>query len=73
MICSLALARLRTDTKEKDSNVVGMAQKLLLFWRKPAVILPLHLLVSDDMLIASSGDVGGRALSSKTSTASRGS
>lgn len=71
MICSLALARLRTDTKEKDSNVVGMAQKLLLFWRKPAVILPL--LVSDDMLIASSGDVGGRALSSKTSTASRGS
>jgi hypothetical protein len=71
VICSLALARLRTDTKEKDSNVVGMAQKLLLFWRKPAVILPL--LVSDDMLIASSGDVGGRALSSKTSTASRGS
>ncbi|KAF8249346.1 hypothetical protein K440DRAFT_599124 [Wilcoxina mikolae CBS 423.85] len=36
VICSLALARLRTDTKEKDSNVVGMAQKLLLFWRKPA-------------------------------------
>lgn len=37
VICSLALARLRTDSKEaKDSNVVGMAQKLLLFWRKPA-------------------------------------
>jgi len=36
VICSLALARLRTDTKQKDSNVVGMAQKLLLFWRKPA-------------------------------------
>lgn len=37
VICSLALARLRTDTKDKDSNVVNMAQKLLLFWRKPAV------------------------------------
>lgn len=38
VICSLALARLRTDSKDsKDSNVVGMAQKLLLFWRKPAV------------------------------------
>lgn len=37
VICSLALARLRTDSKDsKDSNVVGMAQKLLLFWRKPA-------------------------------------
>ncbi|KAI5788124.1 hypothetical protein FPQ18DRAFT_262692 [Pyronema domesticum] len=36
VICSLALARLRTDTKDKDSNVVNMAQKLLLFWRKPA-------------------------------------
>lgn len=41
VICSLALARLRTDAKTgagelKDNNVVGMAQKLLLFWRKPA-------------------------------------
>lgn len=39
MICSLALARLRTDIKGNDlanSNAVGMAQKLLLFWRKPA-------------------------------------
>ena len=40
MICSLALARLRTDIKGAttgaDSNAVGMAQKLLLFWRKPA-------------------------------------
>ncbi|KAI9839949.1 MAG: hypothetical protein M1819_000141 [Sarea resinae] len=39
VICSLALARLRTDVKGNDisnSNVVGMAQKLLLFWRKPA-------------------------------------
>ncbi|KAA8897225.1 hypothetical protein FN846DRAFT_261889 [Sphaerosporella brunnea] len=36
VICSLALARLRTDKDSKDSNVVGMAQKLLLFWRKPA-------------------------------------
>ena len=39
VICSLALARLRTDIKGNDlatSNAVGMAQKLLLFWRKPA-------------------------------------
>ena len=39
VICSLALARLRTDIKGSDlasSNAVGMAQKLLLFWRKPA-------------------------------------
>ena len=40
VICSLALARLRTDIKGGDtltgSNAVGMAQKLLLFWRKPA-------------------------------------
>lgn len=39
VICSLALARLRTDMKgsEGKENTVGMAQKLLLFWRKPAV------------------------------------
>lgn len=39
VICSLALARLRTDIKGNDlanSNALGMAQKLLLFWRKPA-------------------------------------
>ncbi|KAL8985201.1 MAG: hypothetical protein Q9205_001022 [Flavoplaca limonia] len=39
VICSLALARLRTDVKGTDlanNNAVGMAQKLLLFWRKPA-------------------------------------
>jgi len=41
VICSLALARLRTDMRSatgdgKDSSTVGMAQKLLLFWRKPA-------------------------------------
>ena len=38
VICSLALARLRTDIRgaERGSNAVGMAQKLLLFWRKPA-------------------------------------
>ncbi|KAF7906475.1 hypothetical protein EAF00_000754 [Botryotinia globosa] len=38
VICSLALARLRTDIRgnEMGSNAVGMAQKLLLFWRKPA-------------------------------------
>ncbi|KAL8736212.1 MAG: hypothetical protein Q9166_000367 [cf. Caloplaca sp. 2 TL-2023] len=39
VICSLALARLRTDIKSNDpgnTNAVGMAQKLLLFWRKPA-------------------------------------
>ncbi|KAL9088790.1 MAG: hypothetical protein Q9159_002901 [Coniocarpon cinnabarinum] len=47
VICSIALARLRTDVKNAgisggganpsaDSNAVGMAQKLLLFWRKPA-------------------------------------
>lgn len=38
VICSLALARLRTDIRGDlaGSNAVGMAQKLLLFWRKPA-------------------------------------
>lgn len=38
VICSLALARLRSDVKGDiaGSNAVGMAQKLLLFWRKPA-------------------------------------
>ncbi|USP74514.1 hypothetical protein yc1106_01788 [Curvularia clavata] len=39
VICSIALARLRTDIKGNEyanSNAVGMAQKLLLFWRKPA-------------------------------------
>ncbi|RMZ86307.1 hypothetical protein DV736_g6467, partial [Chaetothyriales sp. CBS 134916] len=38
VICSLALARLRTDVRGDlpGSNSVGMAQKLLLFWRKPA-------------------------------------
>ncbi|KAL8653956.1 MAG: hypothetical protein Q9226_003626 [Calogaya cf. arnoldii] len=39
VICSLALARLRTDIKGNElanSPAVGMAQKLLLFWRKPA-------------------------------------
>ncbi|KAF1989448.1 hypothetical protein K402DRAFT_272825 [Aulographum hederae CBS 113979] len=39
VICSIALARLRTDVKGNDvanTNAVGMAQKLLLFWRKPA-------------------------------------
>ncbi|EON61378.1 hypothetical protein W97_00592 [Coniosporium apollinis CBS 100218] len=39
VICSIALARLRTDVKGNDlssNNAVGMAQKLLLFWRKPA-------------------------------------
>jgi len=38
VICSVALARLRTDIRGNDlsSNAVGMAQKLLLFWRKPA-------------------------------------
>ncbi|KAK5082639.1 hypothetical protein LTR05_006519 [Lithohypha guttulata] len=38
VICSLALARLRTDIKGDlaGGNAVGMAQKLLLFWRKPA-------------------------------------
>ncbi|KAF2255961.1 P-loop containing nucleoside triphosphate hydrolase protein [Trematosphaeria pertusa] len=39
VICSIALARLRTDIKGNDlanSSAVGMAQKLLLFWRKPA-------------------------------------
>ena len=39
-MCSIALARLRTDAKGApggdNSNAVGMAQKLLLFWRKPA-------------------------------------
>ncbi|KZF26363.1 hypothetical protein L228DRAFT_10917 [Xylona heveae TC161] len=38
VVCSLALARLRTDIKGHDMNshAMGMAQKLLLFWRKPA-------------------------------------
>jgi hypothetical protein len=39
VICSIALARLRTDIKGESAgsaNAVGMAQKLLLFWRKPA-------------------------------------
>lgn len=44
VICSLALARLRTDVRgggssadlAAGSSAVGMAQKLLLFWRKPA-------------------------------------
>ncbi|AEO58956.1 hypothetical protein MYCTH_2306750 [Thermothelomyces thermophilus ATCC 42464] len=38
VICSLALARLRSDIRgnEMGSGAVGMAQKLLLFWRKPA-------------------------------------
>ncbi|RAH84078.1 dipeptidyl peptidase [Aspergillus japonicus CBS 114.51] len=38
VICSLALAKLRTDIRSdlENNNAVGMAQKLLLFWRKPA-------------------------------------
>ncbi|KAL2816147.1 peptidase family M49-domain-containing protein [Aspergillus granulosus] len=37
VICSLALAKLRTDIRgDLATNNVGMAQKLLLFWRKPA-------------------------------------
>ncbi|KAI0133575.1 stress response protein Whi2 [Xylariales sp. AK1849] len=38
VVCSLALARLRSDVRGNDvgNNAVGMAQKLLLFWRKPA-------------------------------------
>ncbi|KAL8795279.1 MAG: hypothetical protein Q9195_002290 [Heterodermia aff. obscurata] len=39
LTAGLALARLRTDIKGNElanSNAVGMAQKLLLFWRKPA-------------------------------------
>ena len=40
VICSLALARLRTDVRSANdavnNNAIGMAQKLLLFWRKPA-------------------------------------
>ncbi|KFX86542.1 hypothetical protein O988_09515 [Pseudogymnoascus sp. VKM F-3808] len=37
VICSLALARLRTDVRGGEGGAaVGMAQKLLLFWRKPA-------------------------------------
>ena len=40
VICSIALARLRTDARGGDTNMnsaaLGMAQKLLLFWRKPA-------------------------------------
>ncbi|PGH02143.1 hypothetical protein GX51_04847 [Blastomyces parvus] len=38
VICSLALAKLRTDIRGDlaNNNAFGMAQKLLLFWRKPA-------------------------------------
>ncbi|KAI9722769.1 MAG: hypothetical protein M1828_004465 [Chrysothrix sp. TS-e1954] len=40
VICSIALAKLRTEIRNADTggsnNAVGMAQKLLLFWRKPA-------------------------------------
>ncbi|KAK5987767.1 WHI2-like protein P4H10.16c [Cladobotryum mycophilum] len=38
VICSLALARLRSDIRgdAMGGTAVGMAQKLLLFWRKPA-------------------------------------
>ncbi|KAI1501402.1 hypothetical protein F5X99DRAFT_409186 [Biscogniauxia marginata] len=38
VVCSLALARLRSDIRGNDmgNSAVGMAQKLLLFWRKPA-------------------------------------
>jgi G patch domain-containing protein 1 len=38
VICSLALARLRSDIRgtEIGGGTMGMAQKLLLFWRKPA-------------------------------------
>ncbi|EEP80799.1 conserved hypothetical protein [Uncinocarpus reesii 1704] len=38
VICSLGLAKLRTDIRGDitGNNAVGMAQKLLLFWRKPA-------------------------------------
>ncbi|PHH80534.1 hypothetical protein CDD80_1046 [Ophiocordyceps camponoti-rufipedis] len=38
VICSLALARLRSDVRGNDASGsgMGMAQKLLLFWRKPA-------------------------------------
>jgi dipeptidyl-peptidase-3 len=38
VICSLALAKLRTDIRGDMNNnpAAGMAQKLLLFWRKPA-------------------------------------
>ncbi|KAJ3492471.1 hypothetical protein NLG97_g5371 [Lecanicillium saksenae] len=38
VICSLALTRLRSDIRGSDlgNNAMGMAQKLLLFWRKPA-------------------------------------
>lgn len=38
VVCSIALARLRTEVAGTNSNsaAVGMAQKLLLFWRKPA-------------------------------------
>lgn len=34
----MALARLRSDVRGNDlgTSAVGMAQKLLLFWRKPA-------------------------------------
>ena len=36
--CGLAPARLRSDIRGNDMNnaAMGMAQKLLLFWRKPA-------------------------------------
>lgn len=38
VVCSLALARLRSDIRgnEMGSNAMNMAHKLLLFWRKPA-------------------------------------
>ncbi|KAF1814329.1 hypothetical protein P152DRAFT_267938 [Eremomyces bilateralis CBS 781.70] len=39
VVSSIALARLRTDIRGNDlagTNAVNMAQKLLLFWRKPA-------------------------------------
>ncbi|KAK7719362.1 hypothetical protein SLS63_010111 [Diaporthe eres] len=38
LTAGLALARLRSDIRgnEMGNNAVGMAQKLLLFWRKPA-------------------------------------
>lgn len=39
VISSIALARLRTNVPDDSPNAVnavGMAQKLLLFWRKPA-------------------------------------
>jgi hypothetical protein len=68
VICSLALARLRTDKESKDSNVVGMAQKLLLFWRKPAVrryresfcVVHILMLVVIAALLVGRPRVGGR-------------